>query len=180
MSGMKHHLEKRLDDGLRTWVAQADTLIARRLGDAGAHIWAGRLANSELRLSELKHGLIDLIENARGTFLRDSFNLHPRDPAIHNMDVGPTDEAIRAAREAPIAGHDVNKEIDMLIQAARTELANIANRSSAGPQERIAALGTWQDRHRSAIKSYIVTALSDSQMALFHAVGHLLVKPEMA
>ena len=153
-----------------TLAVSAD-LAARRLADARAHATLGDRGTAASRLAELGDVLGSYLGDARAAFYHDAFPVHA-DPAIHRTDAGPSLEGERIARTAAIAGRDQQAELLGAVGMAAAELPAAAQ---AGGE----ALTLWEARHRDAVTRHMRTALSDSQMALYHAVGRVLVRPEL-
>jgi hypothetical protein len=181
-------LKKAKDDALVPWLVRALSLVTDRLADARIHAASGNGGIAHARLDELDRRLLDpgvgLLSRARTAFYRDAFSLHRLyglDPASHDLSMGPTPEGERAARTAPIAGVDQVAQLRHLIEGAREGLQLVAatDRPSDGAAIRGARWGNWERSNADEIKAGIRAALSNAQIALFEAVGHLLVKPEL-
>lgn len=181
-------IKKAKDDYLVPWLVRALSLVTDRLADARIHASAGNLTAAHARLDELGRRLLDpkegLLARARTEFYRDAFSLHRLyglDPASHDLSMGPTAEGERAARTAPIAGVDQVAQLRHLIEGAREGLQLVAatDRPTDGASIRNARWGNWERANRDEIKSGVSTALSNAQIMLFEAIGHLLVKPEL-
>jgi hypothetical protein len=181
-----------LDDALRQWTGRAAVLISDRLADARAHAEAGRWADAEHRLDELRKRLLDdqsgagsLLSNARAAFYRSAFHLEPFDPAIHADGIHPEPAGELAARFASIGGVNQYIEARQVLERARESLKHLAAlRQGNLPTEGSAQFWSaqfdgWLRRHRDAITSHISGALSDAQISLSEAVSQIRIKPEL-
>jgi hypothetical protein len=169
--------ERDLAAALRPWTAAASSLVGRRLSDVRQHAAAGYLGTAEMRLTELRESLQRHVANARGYFYRRAFVQHPRDPAVHRLDLGPDADGEHAVRTLPILGRSYVHEIDDLIQDARAGLQSAAlAEESSGPDAPY--LENWAAEHAERITARVHGELSNSQIAIFEAVGQILVRPE--
>jgi hypothetical protein len=170
--------EAALAAALRPWTDRAAGLVARRLDDARQHAAAGSLPTAESRLSELYGSLARHVSDARGTFFRQSFRQHaPLDPTVHQLDLVPTAEGEAAARDARILGRSYDLDFRDLVEDARAALQSAAlAEQSSGPD--VPYLQNWAAEHGQRITARVHGELSNSQIAIFEAVGQILVKPE--
>jgi hypothetical protein len=169
--------EADLHRSLRPWTDRAAGLVARRLDDARQHAAAGSLPTAEARLSELYGSLARHVSDARGHFYRSAFRAHEIDPEIHQTGLGPSQDGEQAARNSPILGRSYDLDFRDLVEDARAALqsAGLAEQSS-GPDAPY--LENWAEEHRQRITARVQGELSNSQIAIFEAVGQILVKPE--
>ena len=165
---------------VRPWRDRAAGLVQRRLADAMTHAAAGNLPTAEARLSELYGSLARHVSDARGTFYRQAFRQHQPalDPAVHQLGLGPTADGEAAARDAQIMGRSYDVDFRDLVEDARAALqsAGLAEQSS-GPDAPY--LQNWAAEHSQRITARANRELSDSQIAIFEAVGQILIKPEL-
>ena len=172
-----------LDTALRPWTARAANLVSSRLRNAQAHAGDDNDELAASRLFELHQALVNHVSEARGTFYRRAFAHHRRDldPEIHQVDLGPTAEGEDVARQARILGRDFGTDVAELLKQAGAHLAlasaEVRRRNRSHTQAM--ALDTWFATNRDRLTSRARRELSNSQMALHHAIGHLLLKPEL-
>jgi hypothetical protein len=174
--------EQARDDALRPWLVRSSSLIANRLRDARAHAEAGRAADAASRLDELATALAeDILGPAREQFYLQAFRDHrlELDPSIVDQSVAPNRSGAFAARRAPILGRDQVQELRWLLDGAWQDLQLAAVATYADPGVRPAVHETWEIRHRGRLKTATTAALSDAQTALHHAIGRLLIRPEL-
>ena len=160
---------------LRPWVDRANGMIERRLADARLHAETGSLPTANARLSELAGSLSRHIGDARGHFYRSAFTQHRRiglDPNVHDLTAAPTPEGEAAARDAEILGR--NHFLDVLDLVSDAE-AGLQSATLAGGGDH---LGNWVHEHRDRLANRVRGELSNSQIAIFEAVGQILVRPE--
>jgi hypothetical protein len=160
---------------LRPWLDRAEGMVDRRIADAKQHAAAGSLPTATARLRELTQSLSRHVSDARASFYRSSFAEHARaglDPDVHQLGVGPTPEGEAAARRATIMNRSIVFDLVDLVSDAE---AGLQSATLAGGGD---YLETWAGEHRDRIESRVRRELSDSQIAIFHAVGTILVKPE--
>ena len=166
---------------LGPWLKRARQVVDSRVKDASAHASAGLAAKANERLTELAVSLRALLETARGEFYMKAFTTQMLvlDPSILIKGVGPTREGEYAARVAAIAGVDQASTISAAVEKARRELmlaeATLHHREAMRP----AVFAQWEIKHSKSINSVTSMALGTSQVALFHAVGQLMVRPEI-
>jgi hypothetical protein len=171
---MTDHADKLLAT-LRPWADRAARLVERRLDDARLHAAAGSPSVAKARLVELYGSLVRHVSDARGHFYRDSFTKHRLDfdPEIHDASVAPSHDGELAARNTPILGRPYERDLLDLVEDADRALVSAT----------LAGGGTffenWSTTHRDRIVSRASRELSDAQMAIFEAVGEILVKPEL-
>jgi hypothetical protein len=163
---------------LRPWTERAAGLVARRLDDARQHAAVGNLPTAEARLRELYGSLARHVSDARAAFYQRSFGAHEIDPAVHQLGLGPTAEGETVARDARILGRSYDLDFRDLVEDARAALqsAGLAEQSS-GPDAPY--LENWAAEHRDRITARVAGELSNSQIAIFEAVGQILIKPEL-
>ncbi len=165
-------------DLLRAFRPEADRaagIVARRLADAKQHAAAGNLPTANRRLTELTESLTRHVADTRGHFYRAAFAQHRRiglDPAIHQLDLVPDPEGEAVVRGAAVLGRDY-----------RADILDSVSDAQAGLQSAVLAGGgdyleAWEGEHRDRLTSRATAELSNSQIAIFEAVGQILVKPE--
>jgi hypothetical protein len=160
---------------LRPRIDRAVGLVERRLEDARAHAAAGSPPTATGRLRELTHSLTRHVSDSRAHFYRSAFAQHARkglDPDVHDLGLGPTPEGEAAVRKATIMNRDIAFDLVDMVSDAEAGLQSAA---LAGGGD---FLESWASESRDRIVSRVRTELSDSQIAIFEAVGHILVKPE--
>jgi hypothetical protein len=173
--------QQELESILRGWLGPSSVLIWRRLEDAAARASAGRLPTAEARVLELGGELVRRIGDARGHFYWSAFDLHRRgglDPAIHDLNVSPDRDGEQVARTARVFGRDPRIEIVDLHDDARAALQSAALADERPSVEPSSWLENWRTEFTNRITGTVHRMLSDSQIALFEAVGQILVKPE--
>jgi hypothetical protein len=161
---------------LRPEADRAASIVARRLADAKTHAAVGNLPTASRRLAELTESLARHVADTRGHFYRAAFALHRRnglDPAIHRTDLAPDPEGEAVVRRAEVLGR--NYVADFL---------DIVSDADAGLESAVLAgggdyLDAWEDEHRDRLTGRATAELSNSQMAIFEAVGQILLKPEL-
>jgi hypothetical protein len=163
---------------LRPWTDRAAGLVQRRIEDARQHAAVGSLLTAEARLLDLLGSLTRHVSDARGHFYKQSFNMHGNaglDPAVHQIGLWHTAEGEAVARTVPILGRSY--QVHDLVKDARAALqsAGLAEQSS-GPDAPY--LENWAAEHGERIAARVSGELSNSQIAIFEAVGQILVKPE--
>jgi len=166
---------------LLPWLRRATNVVNSRIHDARSHAADGMTARASERLTELALSLRSLLETARAEFYTKAFTTQivALDPALVIPGMGPTQEGEQAARLAPIGGVDQASTIASAVEKARRELTLASAVNYSQPSVRIAGLEQWEKRHARAINHTATMALGNSQVALFHAVGRLLVRPEL-
>ena len=114
----------------------------------------------------------------RGTFFRQAFRQHqPLDLELHQVGLGPTAEAEAAARDARILGRSYDLDFRDLVEDAKAALQSAAlAEQSSGPD--VPYLQNWAAEHGQRITARVHGELSNSQIAIFEAVGQILIKPE--
>jgi len=173
----------RADYERRAW--HADALIGSRLADARAHAERGDLPRAKERLDELGRSLTGALQDARGHFYRRAFALHRQaglDPAVHQAELQPTSEGEQVARDAKIFGRTLQLDITGLIAdsvAALTSVVLAANDPRTVAHVRGNLLGNWQGEQHRRLDGYSRRELSDAQIAIFNAVGRILVLPNL-
>ena len=167
----------------RAW--HADALIGSRLADARAHAERGDLPTAKERLDELGGTLIERHGEARGHFYRRSFALHRQvglDPTVHQVELQPTAEGERAVRGATIFGRNLPLDIRDLVadSAASLTSTTLAANDPRTPAHQAAALwSTWQAEQQRRLVGHARRELSDAQIAIFNAVGRILIRPDL-
>ena len=160
---------------LRPWLDRAAGMVERRIADARQHAAAGSLPVATARLRELTQQLGRHVSDARAAFYRQSFADHARaglDPDVHDLSMAPTPDGEAAARRATILGSNIV-----------FDLVDIVSDAEAGLQSAILAGGgefleSWAGTSRDRLDARVRSELSNSQIAIFEAVGQILVKPE--
>ncbi len=168
--------ETELRSALRPWLDRADSLVDRRLADARLHAAAGGLSTAGARLGELRRSLTQHISDARASFYRQSFQQHTRaglDPDVHQVGTGPTTEGEAAARAAEILGRNYFLEVADIVEDAK---ASLQSATLAGGMTH---LDNWSEENRGRLVSRVQSELSTSQIAIYEAVGQILIKPEL-
>ena len=162
------------------WLTRARRAIDDRLRDAMAQGSAGVRGAADERLTELATSLRSMLETARAEFYTKAFTtqLAVLDRSLLIPGIGPTQEGEYAARLAPIKGVDQASMISASVEKARRELG-LAMASSYGRTGELLVFVQWEKRHNRSINSTTSMALGTSQVALFHAVGQLMIRPEI-
>jgi hypothetical protein len=179
---MMTNQETELRTALRPWTDRAVGVIERRLEDARLHAAAGKLPAGNRRLTELYGSLLQHVSDAKASFYRQAFQQHSRaglDPEIHQLGLGPDQYGETAARVTPILGSTyANQALDAMadVEAALTS-ATLADQ--AGGPGGGSFLQNWADQHRDRLVSLTARELSTAQIAIFEAVGQILIKPEL-
>lgn len=127
------------------------------------------------RLAELAMSLAAHVGDARATFYRTAFDAQKR--AIgpeHRSDVVADARGERAARTATIGRTDHYAEIATAISDAAAGLRLVVATGYDAT-----ALQLWEGTHRDRIGTAVDAALTDSQIAIFEAVGRLLIRPDL-
>ena len=181
-----------LRTALRPWTDRAAGMIDRRLADARAHAAAGKLDVGHRRLAELTGSLVQHVSDARAAFYRQAFRQHQAalDPDVHQLGLGPTHEGERAARTVAILGRNYFADITDLVEDARASLTSAALADQGGdlhhflPHEGGGGYGgsyleSWAQNNRDRLAGLTARNLSDAQIAIFEAVGQILIKPEL-
>ncbi len=161
---------------LRPEADRAAGNVARRLADARQHAAAGNLPTANRRLSELTETLVRHVGDTRAHFYRAAFAQHRRiglDPDIHDVTLTPDADGEAVVRKAAVLGRDYVADILDTVSDAQ-----------AGLQSAILAGGgdyleVWEAEHRDRLTGRAAAELSNSQIAIFEAVGQILVKPEL-
>lgn len=160
------------------WMSEACQLIEHRIADALLHATAGDLGAATGRLTELAASLNRVIRDARADFYHRSFAAHIArglDPRIHRTDVAPTAEGEAAARDARILGRHVGDDVGKMASEAKSLLRLTAGRGDSDND----ALATWQKVESASFRAFAQRSLTDSRTAIHHAVGRVLIKPEL-
>jgi hypothetical protein len=116
------------------------------------------------------------VGDARAHFYRAAFQQHARGdlaPDVHQVGLGPTAEGEAAARQVEIKGHNYTIDLVDIVGDAQTGLQSAA---LAGGGD---YLDAWAGENRDRLVGRIRWELSDSQIAIFEAVGQILIKPEL-
>lgn len=165
---------------LHTWTDAAALLVKRRLRDARSHANEGLMADALERLAELTENLIDHLHTARKTFYLEAFPLQRMilDPAIVS-DIEPDPDETEAAIHQPILDVNQTRQLVDLVDRAQRELLLTVGVHGENPLMMPVATAGWEQRHRDAITTAVTLSLSNAQVALYHAVGRLLIKPEL-
>ncbi len=173
--------ETELRAALRPWTDRAARLIERRLDDARAHAADGQIPTATRRLTELARVLSQTVSDARASFYRQAFQQHTRaglDPDVHRFGLGPDHEGELAARSAPILGRVYGNELLDVIADAQAAMTSAALADQGG------ALGggflpNWAVQYRDRLIGLAAGHLSSGQISIFHAVGQILIRPEL-
>jgi len=152
-------------------------MVERRLEDAKAHAGAGKLAVGHRRLDELTAGLSQHVSDARAAFYRQAFRQHHAalDPAVHQLGLGPTHEGEHAARNVAILGRSYFADLSDLVEDAKASLTS----ATLADQNGGSYLQSWAEQNRDRLIGLTARQLSDAQIAIFEAVGQILIKPEL-
>jgi hypothetical protein len=156
------------------WLCAACELIDNRIADASLHVSTGDAGTGTARVGELATGLNQIIRDARADFYHRSFAAHAKrglDPRIHRTDIGPTKEGEAAARDARILGRHLPTDLGEMASKAKS-LLRLAEYGEDG-------LATWVKVHRASFRAFAERSLTDSRTAINHAVGRVLIKPEL-
>ena len=161
---------------LRPSLDRAAGMVERRIADAKQHAAAGSLPVATTRLRGPTHSLGRHVSDARASIYRHSFADHARaglDPAVHDVSMGPTAEGEAAARRATMLGSNIVFELVDIVSDAE---AGLQSATLAGGGE---FLESWATETRDRLDSRVRSELSNSQIAIFGAVGTILIKPEL-
>jgi hypothetical protein len=163
------------------WLRRAGNVVSSRVHDARSHASDGMTGKADERLTELAVSLRYLLESARSEFYTKAFTtqLMLLDRRLVIPGLGPTTEGEQAARLAPIQGVDQASTIAASVEKARRELALAVAATYNQPPQRAVGLEVWEKRHAKLIATTANLALGTSQVALFQAVGQLLIRPEI-
>ena len=170
--------ETELRTALRPSTDRVVRVTERRIQDALAHARSGNLPVASSRMDELGTVLIQHVENARGAFYRQAFQQHARaglDPEMHQVGLGPDADGERAARSVPILGRRYNDDLVDAVEDAQAALTSAALADQNGGS----FLQSWADQTRDRLTALTARQLSDAQIAIFEAVGQILIKPEL-
>jgi hypothetical protein len=171
--------ETDLQSALRPWTARAAGMIERRLEDAQTHARGGNLPVANRRLAELLTAVATHISDARASFYRQAFRQHqPLDPDVHQLGLGPDHQGEAAARSAAILDRSYHAELLDVISDAQASLTSAALADQSGTAGG-SFLQSWTDQNRDRLIGLTARQLSDAQIAIFEAVGQILVKPEL-
>jgi hypothetical protein len=160
---------------LRPEADRAAGIVARRLADAKVHAATGNLSTATRRLSELTESLSRHVADTRAHFYRAAFAQHRRiglDPDIHDVTLQPDAESESYLRRAAVLGRDYVADF---LDAVSDAQAGLQSAVLAGGGDYLEA---WEGEHRDRLTSRATAELSNSQIAIFEAVGQILVKPE--
>ncbi|WP_165072113.1 hypothetical protein [Paludisphaera rhizosphaerae] len=191
---MTDPLEPQLLRRLEPWNRAARRLVARGTSDAAAHASRAVAKTSATaapraavrtpayrrgsdRLDDLQADVLKLIRSAREAFYVDAFDLlRPGlDPDHHRVDAGPTKAGAAIARGAVLQGYTLEAELaGPFGEASRTLASATALAARKDGDDRW--IESWEDRTARALTRAILTALSDSQIALLTAVLAALEK----
>jgi len=163
---------------LRPWTNRAAAVIERRIADARVHAAAGELPTAVRRLAELHGSLTQHVSDGRAAFYRQAFRQHPIDPDVHQLGLGPDHHGELAARSAQILGRHYRDELLDLVSEAQASLTSAALADETGLHDG-SFLASWQQQHRNRLAAVTAAQLSNAQIAIFEAVGQILVKPEL-
>jgi hypothetical protein len=171
--------ETELRTALRPWTDRAAGMIERRLEDARQHARGGSIGVGRSRLTELFGSLDRHISDARASFYRQAFQQHGRaglDPEVHQVGLGPDHQGELAARAAPLFGRHYRDELLDVVADAQASLTSAALAEISGSGS---FLNSWAGQNRDRLAALTARQLSDGQIAIFEAVGQILVKPEL-
>jgi hypothetical protein len=185
-------LEQAKADMVRPWVARARAAITARFADARAHAERGSTIEANARLRGLTAELggslakpeTGLVGEARAAFYRDSFALQRRrlDPEVHDLDLAPSADDVLVAQRHPIGGRhfplaiqdivtdDAGRSLDMAIAVVMT--------GDTSPGAKQAVLDTWQRKYSEKAAARVESELKTTAIALYEAVGRLMLRPE--
>lgn len=166
---------------LHSWVDDAARLVKRRMRDARSHANDGLMPDAEDRLTELAEGLVAHLHTARKTFYLDAFPLQRAilDPAIVDPSLEPDPNDTEAATSQPILDVDQAQQLLDLVERARRELRLTIGAHGGNQLMLPVAIAAWEQRHRDALVTASTLSLSNAQVSLYHAVGRLLIRPEL-
>jgi hypothetical protein len=148
-------------------------LIGRRLADARAHAERGRLADANVRVLELRSGLVGHRPGDAAGLLRrseacSSPRTSPPGPDRPDLSVRPDDGGRVAGDVARSGVARLNGRNDWLeaIQLSAQAIADLAKVSAASnvpacPEARSAALAGWEARHRDRLTRWARRALAE-------------------
>ena len=165
---------------LRPWTDRAAGLVQRRIEDARQHAAAGNLPTAEARLSELYGSLARHVSDARAnsTARHSASTRAGLDPAVHQSASGRRPTAKRPPAMRAILGRSYDARLprsgrgrpgrSSVRRPGRAEQRSRCTvPAELGRGARGADHGTGQRR-----------AVEFSQIAIFEAVGQILIKPE--
>ena len=116
------------------------------------------------------------VSDARAHFYRSAFAQHRHaglDPDVHQLGLAPTPEGEAAARRTEIMGRRYAFDLIDLVSDAEAALTSAA--LAGGGQH----LENWTAENGDRLSSRVRSELSTSQIAIFEAVGQILIKPEL-
>jgi hypothetical protein len=178
-------MKDQLDRDLAPHTTRAFALIDSRLADARAHAERGALQTGKARLAELAGSLGRHLRDARGAFYRRSFALHRQaglDPTIHQTELQPTPEGEKVARDAQIFGRNADLDLAGLVEDSSTALqsAYLSAADDRTPRAAAQALwSAWENDQHERLMGFAERELSDAQIAIYNAIGRILVRPEL-
>jgi hypothetical protein len=161
-----------LDDALRPWLVRSAHAISSRLRDARAHAEAGRPIDAHDRLQELHRSTVATLRDARSRFYDDAFRAHRH---VHSL-LTPTQEGRLTAQSAKIAGYNHEHEIRQAMDHAGEQLHLATVARDLDPLRRSTPLEIWEGHHRDKLTNHLRGILSDAQIALHNAIGHLIAE----
>jgi hypothetical protein len=166
---------------LRQWVGKAEKLIERRLKAARSHADGSLLVDANDSLDELREDLQALLIAARSSFYKESFPAQWSilDPEIVDPERGPTEEGLEAATSEPILNSDQASDLAVAVERARRELMLSSGAYADQILMRPVAYKNWYMTHRDSLTLAMTMALSNAQVALYEAVGRLLIRHEL-
>jgi hypothetical protein len=150
-----------LDVAFKASAGTARRLIDRRLADARAHAQLGRTAAAIERLDELGAALGAHLRDARQGF---------HAAALDGSGLVPDRASVHVARNAKILGRDQALDLVTAIKDAKAGLRGLLIGGAPEPHR----LVHWEAAHGSKIEQQITGSLSNSQMAIHHAMMAVL------
>jgi hypothetical protein len=161
--------------------ANARGLIHTWLEDAVQHASAGQLGRANQRVDELRVDLSRHLSDARASFYHSAFHLHRQrglSPDTHDLSIGPHPAGEAVARGTPLFGRDLYDDLGDQLEDAKAALQSATLASGEPAAEPSTWLESWRADQAERIGGTMHRMLSDSRIAIFEAVGQILVKPE--
>jgi hypothetical protein len=152
-------------------------VVEGRFADARAHAAAGDLSTAQDRLDELRAALTGTASGKRDGMIHDA-RVHFYPQAIDYWRRQHPPELLRPVEPGPeldeiARGADISRsDVPAAIADAWLRLRGVAATAQPlGP-----SLALWEDQAGAAVRRRVETELSDSQIALFEAMGRLMIK----